>query len=103
MTQRNPGLVILLTFVTFGIYAIVWYVMTKEEMNSSADAQIPTAWLMIVPFVNIFWIWKFSAGIEKTTNKEMSGGLAFVLLFLLSFIGMAIIQSGLNKVAAPAA
>jgi multidrug resistance efflux pump len=103
MTQRNPALVFVLSLVTLGIYAIVWYVMTKEEMNRTADAQIPTAWLLIIPFVNIFWIWKFSEGVEKTTNKDTSGGLAFVLLFLLGVIGMAIIQSGLNKVASPAA
>lgn len=104
MTTRNPLLVVLLTFITLGIYGIVWYVITKNEMNQSADAQIPTAWLLIVPFVNLYWIWRFASGVEKTTNGDMSGGLAFVLLLLLGIIGMPVVQLSLNKVAtAPAA
>jgi len=72
-------------------------------MNKTADAQIPTAWLLIVPFVNFYWLWRFSAGVEKTTNGDTSAGLSFILVLLLGVIGMAVIQSGLNKVAKPAA
>ena len=32
--HRNIVVVYLLMFVTFGIYAIVWLVKTKEEINS---------------------------------------------------------------------
>ncbi|MFT7579588.1 MAG: hypothetical protein ACI9MR_001254 [Myxococcota bacterium] len=98
MKNRHPGLVVLLSIVTFGIYAIVWFVMTKIEMNEHKGTKIPTAWLMIIPFVSIYWIWKFSEGVETATNKEISGGLAFVMLFLLSIIGMAIVQSKLNAI-----
>ena len=98
MKRRNPGLVFFLPIITFGIYALVWYVRSKREMNTKG-AQIPTAWLIIVPIVEWWWLWKFSQGVEMVTNKEMSAVAAFLLLFFLGSIGMAIVQSSLNKVA----
>jgi len=99
MQQRSPFLVFLLSLITFGIYGIVWYVNTKNEMNARG-AQIPTAWLLIIPIVNIYWVWKYSEGVELVTNKDMSTAVAFILLFLLGIIGMAIIQSKFNSIAA---
>ena len=103
MKQRNPIAVALLPFVTFGIYFVVWAVKTKGEMNQKG-AKIPTAWLIIVPFVNIWWQWKYSEGVDQVTSSNLSTVLAFILLFLLGPIGAAIIQDSFNKLAAvPAA
>jgi uncharacterized membrane protein YozB (DUF420 family) len=102
MTERNPIVVVLLTIVTIGIYGIVWLVTTKGEMNARG-AQIPTAWLLIIPFVNIYWLWKYAQGVEEVTSKGMTAPIAFILLFLLGMIGAAIIQVEFNKLsAAPA-
>lgn len=98
MKKRNPFAVVVLSIITLGIYGIVWDVKTKNEMKS-LGAEIPTAWLIIVPFANIWWLWKYSQGVEKVTNNNISGILAFVLLWLLGFIGAAIIQSEFNKIA----
>ena len=98
MKQRSPIAVFLLPFITFGIYSLYWEVKTKGEMNNSG-AQIPTAWLIIVPFVNIWWMWKYSEGVEKVTNEKLSGVIAFILMLLLGNIGQAIIQDSFNKVA----
>ena len=98
MQKRDPLMVFFLSIITLGIYALVWEVKTKREMNTKG-AQIPTAWLLIIPIVNFYWLWKFSEGVETVTNKEMSGAVAFLLIFFLSVIGMAIVQSSLNKVA----
>jgi hypothetical protein len=62
MKNRNVVAVVLLPFVTFGIYSIYWEVVTKNELNAQG-AQIPTAWLLIVPFVNI------QAVIQDSFNK----------------------------------
>jgi EamA domain-containing membrane protein RarD len=94
--QRNPIAVALLPFITFGIYGIYWQVATKEELNQKG-ANIPTAWLIIVPLVNIWWLWKYSEGVEHVTNGKMSAVIAFILLFLLSSIGAAVIQDTYNK------
>jgi hypothetical protein len=96
MKQRNPLAVFFLPMVTFGIYSLVWEVKTKNEMNR-LGADIPTAWLLIVPLANYYWLWKYCLGVEKTTNNTMSAVMAFVLLFLLGTIGMAIIQNEFNK------
>jgi hypothetical protein len=96
MKQRNPLAVFFLPMVTFGIYSFVWEVKTKNEMNK-LGSDIPTAWLLIVPLVNYYWLWKYSLGVEKTTNGNTSAVMAFVLLFVLGAIGMAIIQNEYNK------
>lgn len=98
MQQRNPIMVILLSIITFGIYGLVWFVITKNQMNAKG-AQIPTAWLLIIPFVNIWWLWKFSEGVELVTNKGMGTAVVFLLLWLLGTIGEAIVPNELNKVA----
>jgi len=97
MKQRSPIAVFLLPFITFGIYSLVWLVKTKGEMNSKG-AEIPTAWLIIVPLVNFWWLWKYSEGVEKVTSSKMSGAIAFILLLFLSMIGQAIIQDSFNKI-----
>ena len=87
--------------VTFGIYSLVWYVKTKNEMNSVARTDIPTAWLLVLPIVSYFWLWKFAVGVEATSGFSRAG--AFWLLLLLGPIGAAIVQDTLNTSnAAPA-
>ena len=98
MTKRNPIAVLILSIITFGIYGPYWLVVTKNDMKRRG-ADIPTAWLIIIPFVNLWWEWKFSEGVEKVTNGGMSAPIAFILLWFLGMIGGAIIQSELNKVA----
>jgi hypothetical protein len=106
MKHRNPIAVLLLPIVTLGIYGIVWFVKTKNEMKR-LGADIPTAWLIIIPIVNIWWLWKYCEGVGQITGESISGTMAFLLLFLLSFcgfgvVGMAIIQNEFNKVTADA-
>jgi len=100
MKQRSPMAVFLLGLVTAGIYSWYWAVKTKGEMNNLGE-KIPTAWIWLIPFVGtIWWYWKYSEGVEHVTNEKTSGVLAFALLFLLGFIGQAIIQDSFNKIVA---
>jgi hypothetical protein len=96
MTKRSVVAVILLSIITFGIYCIVWFVKTKGEMVKHG-ADIPTAWLMIVPIASIWWMWKWSGGVEHVTRGKQSQAIAFILVFVLGLIGMAIVQVALNK------
>lgn len=100
MTNRNPVVVFILSLVTCAIYHIYWFVVTKNEMNQRG-ADIPTAWLLIIPFVNLYWLWRYSQGVEKVTG--FSGIASFVLLWFLGAIGAAIVQAQFNKVSQPAA
>lgn len=96
MTKRSVAAVVILSLITFGIYAIVWFVKTKTEMVQQG-ADIPTAWLMIVPIASIYFMWKWCGGVEHVTRGKQSQAVNFILVFLLGVIGMAIIQDMLNK------
>lgn len=98
MTRRSPIAVFLLPFVTFGFYALFWIVRTKTEMNSRG-AGIPTAWLLLIPIASIYWLYKFSQGVDHVTGGIMSTATAFLLSIFLGTIGYAVIQSSLNSAA----
>jgi uncharacterized membrane protein YphA (DoxX/SURF4 family) len=101
MSRRSIAAVLLLSIVTLGIYGLVWFVQTKKEMKSQG-ADIPSAWLIIIPLVSIYWMWKYSGGVEVVTGGKTTQAVAFLLLFLLGPIGAAIIQDAFNKVATQA-
>ena len=96
MNKRSVGGVIILSLVTFGIYALIWHVKTKNEMNQ-CGADIPTAFLIIVPIANLYWIWKWCGGIEYISKEKMTAPVAFLLHAFLPLIGMAILQDTMNK------
>ncbi len=102
MRQRSIVKMILLSIITFGIYSLYWSISTKNEMNK-LGANVPTAWLLIIPFVSIYWLWKYAEAVEQITGGKVSTPLAFVVEMLLNFIGDIIIQTEFNKLAtAPA-
>lgn len=96
MNKRSVAAVVILTLITFHIYSIVWAVKTKNEMVRQG-ADIPTAWLLIVPVANIYWLWKWAGGVEHVTRGKASQAIAFIMIFLLDVIGMAIVQSWFNQ------
>ncbi len=98
MTKRNPIVVFLLPLITFGIYGIVWYVKTKGEMIAKG-ADIPTAWLLIIPIANLFWLWQYGKGVEKISEGKTNAATVFVLMILLGSIGMAVVQNSFNQIA----
>ena len=84
MKKRNPFVVALLSLVTLGIYTIVWYVKTKGELVERGG-EIPTAWLMIVPFANIYWLYQYFRAAEKVTAGRVKG-LAFFMIIMISTV-----------------
>lgn len=97
MKNRSPIAVLLLPLVTFGIYSLYWEVKTKGEMNS-LGADIPTAWLIIVPLVNIWWMWKYCQGVQHVTGEKLNAALVFVGFLLIGFIMSAIVQDSFNNI-----
>ena len=96
MNKRSIPAVVLLTLFTFGIYSLVWHVKTKNEMNR-AGTQIPTAWLLLVPIANFYWLWKWSDGAARFTGGTLSRGVVFILIMLLGIVGMGVVQNAVNK------
>ena len=100
MKHRSPAAVLLLPIITFGIHSLYWIVSTKTEINELVAEKVPTAWLLIVPIANFYFLWKYAAGASAVTKGAQSQGLIFVLMLLLGPIGYAIVQSYYNKVTA---
>ena len=96
--KRDIVVVYLLTFITFGIDGIYWEVKTKEEINS-LGGDIPTAWLLIIPIANIYWLYKYADAYSKFVKKDNNGVLWFIVFWLIAIIMPAIVQSDLNKIA----
>ena len=96
--NRNIFAVYLLGIITFGIYFLYWYVQTKVEINS-LGAEIPTAWLLIIPIANLYWMWKYYEGFAIQVKKDNNTILWFLLYFFIGIIMPAIVQSELNKLA----
>ena len=96
--NRNIVMVYILSMITFGIYGIFWTVATKNEMNG-LGAEIPTAWLIIIPIANIYWMYKYCEGFSEKVKKDNNPILWFVLYILVGIIMPAIVQSELNKLA----
>ena len=93
---RSPIVIIVLSIITFGIYAIYWVVKTKEEINS-LGAKIPTAWLMIIPIVNIYFFYRYAEGFSIFVKKDNSPILWFLLYLVIAPVAMILIQIELNK------
>jgi cytochrome bd-type quinol oxidase subunit 2 len=96
-------MVIILSLITFGIYGLIWYHMTRNELlaNNAAE-KIMSPWLILIPLVGpllfIVFLWQYSAAVEKVTNGKYSQIIAFVMLLLISFIGAGLIQAAYNEV-----
>ena len=98
--KRNIVLVYLFLIITFGFYGLYWLVSTKNEMNG-LGAKIPTAWLLIIPIANIYWIYKYYEGFSVNVKKDNHAVLWFIVHIILPIIMPAIVQSELNKLATP--
>jgi len=95
MERRSVLAVLILSFITFGIYQLYWFFVTKCEMNDRG-ADIPTFILFFIPFANIWWFWKYSEGVARVTRGSLETVVSFLLLLLLGFIGVAIVQATFN-------
>jgi hypothetical protein len=95
--NRNIAMVYILMIVTLGIYAIVWMVKTKGEINS-LGGDIPTSWFLIIPIANIWWVYKYCECFSNNVKKDNNPIMWFLLYLIFSPIMPAIVQSELNKV-----
>jgi hypothetical protein len=95
MTQRNPIVVFLLAAIT-GIYGLYWVIVTRDEMNSKYNTEIPPWWHLLIPILNIIFMYKYWSAAQKVS------GVHWIVGFLLGPIGMFLVQSRFNALALPA-
>lgn len=98
MKHRSPWAVLGFSIITLGIYTIYWLVVTNKELVQKG-ANIPTSLLVIIPYVSIYWMWKYCQGADHVSNGKMNHVTSFLLLFLTGAIGTAILQSQYNALA----
>ncbi|MDR0591134.1 MAG: DUF4234 domain-containing protein [Candidatus Nomurabacteria bacterium] len=98
MKQRSPIAVFIFSFITCGLYSWYWLVKTKNELNEQGVEHIPTAWIWLIPVVGgIWWFWKYSVGVNQFTKGKLSAPVTFLLIWLLTLIGYAIVQDTFNR------
>ncbi len=95
---RNIVLVYVLTIITLGLYFLYWLVSTKNEINA-LGADIPTAWLLIIPIANLYWIFRYCEGFSNYVRKDDSPILWFLVFAIAGIVMPAIVQSELNGIA----
>ena len=94
-------MVLIRSLVTFGIYALVWHVQAKDEVNRSIAADMPSAWWLLVPIAGpLHRMWKWCAGAEKATG--VSGISAFLFFLVIPIVAIPVMVSNFNAAAARA-
>jgi len=88
LKHRSLFLITILTIITFGIYQIYWYFITKTEMNvlNGKEYKVPFFLWFFIPIINIWWFWRFAKAIEKSTKGNVGRWAAFFAPVLLSAI-----------------
>ncbi len=87
--HRSLLAILLLNIITFGLYQIYWYFITKTEMNTvnGRDYKVPFFLWFFVPIINIWWFWRFAKAIEKSTHGKVGRWAAFFAPVVLGFLG----------------
>lgn len=100
--ERNPWFVIIVSFVTFFLYAIYWFYSTSKELieltKSESSAVLWTIGLF-VPLVNIYVIWKYCEAAAQISKGKRDNVLLFIVWIIFVPVAMFWIQSDLNKYA----
>ncbi len=111
--KRDIALSVILSFVTCGIYAIIWYIGMVDDLNVAAgspgDTSGATVFLLTVITCGIYGIyWAYTAGSKVNAIRERTGdrreennGILYLILniFGLAIVTYCLIQTELNKVA----
>ena len=99
---RNPLFVVVVSLVTFFIYAIYWFYKTRgelSELNKGGMSPLMATIGLFIPLVNIYVAWKYCEDVE-TASKGAQGKILLFVLWLVFMPAMQYItQNELNKLA----
>ena len=110
VTNRNIGLAIVLSFITCGIYAIIWMVSINDDVNvvSEDTSGMSGAMVFILTLITcgiygIYWNYKMGQKLYEANGKYDKGindnSIVYLILSIcgLSIISYCLMQSDLNK------
>jgi len=95
LKERSLASMVLLLLITFGLYFIYWSVKTKNEIKCMGTF-IPTGLLIVIPFGNFYFWYKYSEAFVKHIKKDSDPVLYFILLAFVPIVGMFVVQSIIN-------
>lgn len=98
---RSLVFVLLMSFLTLGIYYIYWLYQTKEEINK-LGGDIPTFFFAILPIVHFYFSYEYANNYVTHVAKQPDNTVFTIFLTLImSFtpFGIIVVQQGLNKLA----
>jgi hypothetical protein len=109
LQEKSVALCLVLSFVTFGIYGIVWMfgVMKKIKLLSGEEPKCggELALFIFIPFYSLYWMYSRSkklseAGAKCGVSIDDKSVINLVLaIFGLGIVSFALIQSDLNNAA----
>ena len=110
-TKRSPLVVIGLTFITIGIYALWWYWRTNEDARRYLqDESIRPGiallavtfgiFLIVPPFISLYHTGERVERMQQKAgvSNTISPALNLILCIVVGFIGYAYTQEHLNRV-----
>jgi len=108
--QRSIALYIVLTFVTCGIFGIIWYVSLANDINTVAGVEDTSGIVVFLLTVitcgiyGLYWAYRCGEKIDKAKqNRGLAsgnGGILYLLLYIFGgIIAYALIQHEINKLA----
>jgi hypothetical protein len=92
MRRSQLGTLLMMLVPLFGVY---WLVETKNEIQKRTGMQLISGWWIAVPFGSIYFLWKWSQGVEKATGYSQMN--AFLLMLLIGPVGVWIVQGKFNQ------
>ncbi len=75
----------LLTFSTFGLYLVLWAFDTRRILNR-AGGTIPSGYFLFLPFLNLYFWYKYAQAYLLIVKKEQRKGLVFVYFLTPYFL-----------------
>jgi hypothetical protein len=92
----------LLIFIAAFVIEIIGQVTSQGQASAGVNIVVILASIigfLALVIVPVWWFLKYSKAIGEYTNGEISTAVSFLLLWLLRFIGMAVIQDKFNDMA----
>lgn len=110
MTERNPALVVVLGMLTCGIYTLVWYYQTTEELRiATGDESIKPGLDILLTFVTcgIWWVYTDYRNAKKAYELSQRLGLGrsdqavivLVVDLVAAIVTPALLQAEYNEIA----
>ena len=102
--KRNVVMVIVLSVITLGIYAIYWYYSTLKELhqaNGKADSALKWTLIMFIPIIGLLSAWHHSSEYAEFVDGKYPGIAIFILWLVFVPVVWILVQSDLNRAASP--